>query len=360
MNPQLKISRSITKLMFDYPFWGALAIGTEFIEDETIGTMATNGRWIKWAPSFVNRITEQECIGVIAHEIMHMVLKHMLRRGHRSPVKWNHACDYAINLILLDAGFKLPEGGLWDKKYTELSAERIYEILPEVPQLPLWGTVEDADPEDAPTMEVEIDQRIASAADTAKSRGNVPGFLKGMLEDMEDAQVDWRDKLRRFLTGDQPDDYTFRRPERKAFYHLGLIAPSVEHRGAGDIVIGVDTSGSVSDKELQHFLGEINAISTEVDPRSITVICCDARIQSVTTFEQGEEVTALKTNGRGGTRVMPVFDYIEKHDLPVDHMIYLSDMEVGDWPTHVPYPLLWVASGKDKAPIGETVRIMIK
>lgn len=361
MTPQMKISRCITKLMFSYPFWGALAIGTEFIEDPTIGTMATNGKWIKWDPVFVDKITEEECLGVIAHEIAHIIFKHMLRLGHRGHMKWNHACDYTINGILLREGFKLPEGGLWDKKYDGMMAEKVYELLPEPPQMPAWGIViELTDADEAAELEVEIEQRIAGAAAVAKSRGKVPGFVKGLLEDMEEAQIDWKDKIRRFLTGDQPDDYTFRRPERKAYYHLGLIAPSVEGKGCGDIVIGVDSSGSVSDQELKHFLAEINAISTEVAPRSVTVIVCDAKVHSVQTFEEGEEITAIKVNGRGGTLVMPVFDYIEKNDLPVDHMIYLSDMEVGDYPKHVPFPLLWVSTGTGKAPIGETVRIKVK
>jgi predicted metal-dependent peptidase len=250
---------------------------------------------------------------------------------------------------------------LLEEKYKKMMAERIYEILPDPPQMPSWGEVVDADPAEAAAIEADVEQRIASAIAVAKSRGSVPSIAKMLLEDMEQAQIDWRDKLRRFLSGDQPDDYTFRRPERKAFHHLGIIAPSVDHKGAGDIVIGIDTSGSVSDKELHHFLGEINAISTEVGPRSVTVICCSMHVHSVQTFEAGEEITAVMVNDRGGTRVMPVFDYIDKHDLPVSHMIYLSDMEVGDYPKSVAYPLLWVSTDRSaKAPVGETVHIRIK
>lgn len=368
MDAQLKISRCITKLMIQYPFWGALAIGTEFIRDDAgpvwgknKPTMCTNGRWIRWSATFVDEITEPECMGVIVHELFHILLKHMLRRGNRDGKKWNHATDYAINIFLVKEGFTLPAGGLLDKQYEKMMAEKIYDLLPEQPEQPEWGLVEDAEPEDVPGLEVEIDQRIMNAATVAKSRGKLPAFMDGILREMEDAQVDWRDKLRRFVTGDQPDDYTFRRPQRQVFHMMGIVAPSIDHKGAGDIVIGIDTSGSVSDKELTHFLAEINAISLEVNPRSITVIYCDSHIHNVETYEQGEEVEKLTYKSRGGTYVMPVFNYIEKHNLPVDHMIYLTDLEVGDFPTRVPFPLMWVSTHPtERAPIGETVPIRIK
>ena len=137
----------------------------------------------------------------------------------------------------------------------------------------------------------------------------------------------------------------------------GVVSPSIEKIGAGDVVVGIDTSGSVSRRELKFFLGEINAISEDIKPRSITVITCDSKIQTVRRYEQGEEIQKIEINGRGGTRVKPVFDYIEEHDLPVDNMVYLSDLEVFDYPENPPhYPTLWVSSSlsSDAAPWGDT------
>jgi predicted metal-dependent peptidase len=118
----------------------------------------------------------------------------------------------------------------------------------------------------------------------------------------------------------------------------------------------------VSDKELTHFLGEVNAISTEVQPQSITIIYCSMKINHIDTFDQGDEVTRFNYKDRGGTLVMPVFDYVEENNLQCDQMVYLTDLEVFDFPKRVDYPLLWVSSGGPGhiAPIGETVRIIIK
>jgi predicted metal-dependent peptidase len=364
MDAMLKISRCKTRLLLQQPFWGSIAMGTEFIEDNTIKTMCTNGKWVRWSRAFVDEITEEECLGVVVHELAHKVLKHMLRRGTREPKKWNYATDYVINAILIRDGFKLPEGGLIDTKYDGMMAEKVYDDLPDPPEMPAWGLVLDDDltSDEKDMMEVEIDQQVTNAANAAKAIGKLPAFVDGMLKDMKDAQVDYREKMRRFFSGDQPDDYTFRKPERKVFHHMGIIAPSVDHKGAGHWVIGVDTSGSVSDRELEHFLGEVNAISTEVQPQSITIIYCSTKVNHVDNFEQGDEVTRFKYNDRGGTLVMPVFDYVEENNIPCDQMVYLTDLEVGDFPTRVDYPLLWVSSAGPgiAAPIGETVRIIIK
>jgi predicted metal-dependent peptidase len=325
--------------------------------------METNGKWIKWGPAFVDSMTEPETMGVIVHELCHIVLKHHLRCGDKSPKKWNYATDYAINLIIRKDGFELPDGALLEHDFVNMMAEKIYGIIPDPPEDPAWGLVsgEGIEGEEMSDMEAEIDQRIMVAANAAKNVGKMPHFIEGIIAQMEQSQVVWQDKVRRFFCGDQPDDYSYRRPERKAFHHLGLIAPSVERRGAGNIIVGWDTSASVGDDIQRHFLGEMNALSQEVGFESITLIYCDTHVNHVERFEKGDEITLFNCKSRGGTNVQPVFDYVREHDLPVDHMIYLTDLEVWDFPKAVDFPLLWVSSNPSaKAPIGETVTIKIK
>ena len=363
MDAQLKISRCVTRLLLSHPFWGSIALGTQFIKSDSTKTMETNGKWIKWGPAFVDSMTEPETMGVIVHELCHIVLKHHLRCGDKSPKKWNYATDYAINLIIRKDGFELPDGALLDHDFVNMMAEKIYGIIPDPPEDPAWGLVSDEgiDGEEAAEMEAEIDQRIMVAASAAKNVGKLPHFIEGIIAQMEQSQVVWQDKVRRFFCGDQPDDYSYRRPERKAYHHLGLIAPSVERRGAGNIIVGWDTSASVGDDIQRHFLGEMNALSQEVGFESITLIYCDTHVNYVERFEKGDEITLFNCKSRGGTNVQPVFDYVRDHDLPVDHMIYLTDLEVWDFPKSVDFPLLWVSSSPSaKAPIGETVTIKIK
>ena len=369
MDAQMKVSRGSTRLVIKFPFYGSICLGVRVKPDASVSTMATDGKSILWSPDWVDTIDQEETVGVIAHEVLHIILKHPLRRGNRDPLLWNIATDFAINQILVDAGFKLPEGALIDPQYKSLTAEAIYDRLPQDAKEKhgnaVIGEVRDAKKDDGSDMsqaevkqmEADIDAKIMIAASGARAIGKLPASINSLIEEMERSQVDWRDVMRRFVGGDQPDDYSFRRLHKKMYHMGGVVSPTIEKIGAGDVVIGIDTSLSVSKRELGFFLGEINAISEDMRPRSITVITCDARVQTVRRYEQGEEVQMVEIGGRGGTLVKPVFDYIEEHQLPVDNMVYLSDLEVFDCPENPPhYPTLWVSSSmrSNPAPWGET------
>jgi predicted metal-dependent peptidase len=364
------LSRAKTQLMLHHPFFGSLAMSLPFIEDTGIETMCTNGKEIRYSPDFVLAHTPEQITGVVAHEVMHVTNKHPLREGKRDHRLWNMATDYAINPIIIDAGLELPKDGLLDPQFKGMSAEKIYTLLQsgegETPEGDSWsfGEIEAPTNDDGSAMtdsemdqlETEINVKVLSAHANAKMRGKVPAGIEGLIEEMSTPQVDWRDKLRVFVGGDQPDDFTWAKPNKKFMPH-GIYLPTVEHFGAGDIVIGCDTSASVSDEELAVFLGEINGMAQDMQPRSITVIGCDAKVQSVDYYGQGEDVQSINSKGRGGTEVTPVFDYIEEHGLPCDSFIYFSDMYVYDFPDHAPdYPVLWVSTGATDAPWGEVVK----
>lgn len=369
MDAQMKVSRGSTRLVIKFPFYGSVCLRVNVKPDASVSTMATDGKSILWSPDWVDTIGQEETVGTLAHEVLHIILKHPLRRGSRDPLLWNIATDFAINQILVDADFKLPEGALIDPQYKGLTAEAIYDRLPQDASEQygnaVIGEVKDAKKDDGSDMseaevkqmEADIDATIMMAATGAKAVGKMPAFAEDLIKEMQRSQVDWRNVMRRFIGGDQPDDYSFRRLHKKMYHMGGVVSPTIERMGAGDIVIGIDTSLSVCKKELSFFLGEINAISEELKPRSITVITCDARVQTVKRYEQGEEIQMIEIGGRGGTLVKPVFDYIEEHQLPVDNMVYLSDLEIFDYPEHPPhYPTLWVSSSmrSDPAPWGDT------
>lgn len=127
--PEEKLSRARTWLVLNAPFFGTIALTVPSILDESARTACTDGQRIRFAPSFLEKLEVRQVVGLIVHEVLHIILKHPLVRGHRDPSLWNQACDYAINLILLDGGYYLPEGGLVDQQYRDLSAFQIYEVL---------------------------------------------------------------------------------------------------------------------------------------------------------------------------------------------------------------------------------------
>ncbi len=381
MDAETKVARAKTRLVLDHPFWGSLVLGTAFHKDD-IPTMCTNGQWIKWSADFVDKCSDKNVIFTVAHEISHIFLKHCdpIKEIDGKPVNaevQNMAMDYVINPILIDGNVgEMPEGGLYDPKYHGWSWLKVYRELMKMdesdrPQPQPWGgnvgSPEDDNGNEMQGSELEqfnatIDQRVFLAATGAQSAGKLPSAIAELVERMRRSKVDWRDVFNRFIGGDQPDDYTFRKPNKKVWYTQGIYTPSIDKIGVGDVVVAVDTSGSVSTAELQQFLGELNNITDDHKPRSVTVITCDADIKSVVRYEQGDIIDTIECNGRGGTRVEPVFRYIRENDLSVDNMVYLTDMGIWDFPDNTPdYPVLWVSTDPqcNDAPFGETTRIQV-
>lgn len=364
MDAQTKMARAITRLVVSHPFFGSVALSVRVEHDTSIDTMCTDGKSILWSPDFVDGMTGEETTGVTAHEVMHIVMKHPLRRGERDPERWNIAADYAINGILLESGFTLPAGALCDPQYNGLSAEAIYDRLPddvvqELGTLAKMGEVIDLDglsDAEKKQLEADIDAKVMMAAASAKAVGKLPAAIDAIVQRMKRNQVDWLDVMRRFIGGDQPDDYTMRRPNKKLYHTARVFAPSIEKIGVGDVVVMTDSSGSVHDSELQYFLGGMNALSEELKPSSITVITFDSRVQTVHRYEQGEVIDNIKIGGRGGTDVRAAFDYVEEHSLNVDNCVVFTDLGIYRYPEAPDYPVLWVSSVGDAtpAPFGET------
>src|ERR1700689_272107 len=114
------LERAMTVLLISKPFWGVLAMQLRRIKVDDpafVNTMAVDGKHLYYHPPFVNKLTEQELLGVCAHEVSHCAYLHITRRGNRHPTVWNWAGDYVINQDLLDAGFTLLKDRLHDPRF---------------------------------------------------------------------------------------------------------------------------------------------------------------------------------------------------------------------------------------------------
>jgi predicted metal-dependent peptidase len=120
-----RIRKARTALLLDHPFFGSLLFRLKSEEDRAIPTMATNGVVLRYNPVFVDTLNAATLAGVLAHEVMHPALQHHTRRAKRDPRRWNEACDYAINPLLLDAGLSLPDDVLVDPRFRGMSAEQM-------------------------------------------------------------------------------------------------------------------------------------------------------------------------------------------------------------------------------------------
>ena len=380
-----KIARSKVRLMLDklskgWGFYASVLYQMPMVEKSSLPTMATDGKSIFYNAEFTDALSEAELDGVKVHEAYHRILKHHLRMGKRDAELWNIACDYAINPIIIQSGLVLPEGALIDAKFKGMSAEKIYDLLKQdqgddgnggggsgQPQPQEWGNVEDQgggmSEDQIKSEEATINAQVVMAVNSMKTEaGKLPANIKEIIDEMKRSQIDWKDVLRRFVGGDQPEGYSYRRPNRRQWYLNEVVTPVSNKIGCGDIVVGIDTSGSVSSIELSHFLGELNAIAESSGAESVTIITCDYDVQGVVRYEKGDQIEDIVCKGRGGTRVMPVFDYIAENNINVDNFIYFTDMGIGDYPEHdVGYPILWVSSDMrgEEAPIGETTYLKV-
>ena len=124
------MSKARAVLVLDQPFFGSLLLRLSPREDPQCQTMYTDGKNLGFNPDWVEELDLPTLKGVLCHEVMHLAAMHHTRRGDRDREKWNMACDYAINGIVEEAGFVLPEWRLRDPRYDGMEAERIYSMFP--------------------------------------------------------------------------------------------------------------------------------------------------------------------------------------------------------------------------------------
>lgn len=235
----------------------------------------------------------------------------------------------------------------------------------ESPRPGAFGEVMDATDEDGrPASEADKSRQQhewSIAADqairSAKACGREPASIERPLTESRQSTQDWRSVLRDFVAARTPSDYRWNPPNRR-FVASGLYLPSVARTGLGTIVIGVDTSGSIGEKELEQFAGEISSICEEAQPEAVHVVYCDAAVQGVQEFEPAEPIQ-LKPKGGGGTDFRPVFQWVEENSIDAVCLIYLTDLCCHSFPDPPEYPVLWVSDSRRMGPFGETLHISV-
>jgi predicted metal-dependent peptidase len=357
----------------------------------TKGTASTNGVWVKFATEFCDPLTDDELLGLCLHEAMHVVLMHPWRREGRNPALWNIANDAYINRTINDMGYELPAGGVDIPWVTaNHSSEEIYARLQQegYEPPPPEGQGEDGqggdggegdgdttggdsggggwdgtgDLDDAPDQasEADIEATIVTAAKMAKACGNGGKLVDIVLGGGLQPKVSWSETLRHVMSAAIRDDYTYAR-HNKRYCAQGLYMPSLHSDGMGGMVIGVDTSGSMGQAELDQVAAEINAIFEDCRPEWVEVVYCDTSVANTERFYMGEPVE-LHAKGGGGTSFKPVFDYIEELGERVEVLVYFTDL-CGSLDLQPPeYPVIWGTTygrGDHRVPFGEVVEVTV-
>ncbi|MGA3374054.1 MAG: VWA-like domain-containing protein [Terracidiphilus sp.] len=392
----VRIQKARTTLLLDHPFFGSLLFRLKGRERRSIPTMATDGVSLYYNPEFIDSLNSATLAGVLAHEVMHPALQHHLRRSGRDPRRWNEACDYAINPLLLDAGLSLPGGVLVNHRFRGMSAEQIYNLreaeaepqpgdqdnasdgagtganeTPEkhgstdqstAPETESGiGQVLDAPQPDEETSSVEEQARewsvaVNQAVTLSKQAGKAPAGLARTLEGAAEATVDWRELLRRLWSDTIPADSSWMRPNRHHIWN-GLYLPGVVREGVGEIAIAVDCSGSVNARLLRLFEAEVCSILEDQRPQRVHVLYFDTEVHKTETYQAGEQVH-LNPIGGGGTNFGPCFDWLEEHGIWPQTLVFLTDL-CGTFPGTEPgYPVLWASTERRQAPFGSVIPML--
>ena len=364
LTPAQKMTRARNRLLITQPFFGVLALKLQLVEDTSQPTAWVNGVQMGYNPDWINELENAEVQGLVAHEVMHCVHKHVTRRNNRKPGKWNDAADYVINGGLLETGFKLPEGGLVDSQYDGMSTDHVYNLLPDKPEDEPsceWGEAKDG-PDQSTSEKAALDQEwtIATrqAVTVAKQQGSMPGNLEQLIEGLLEPKVPWKEVLRNFMTQPKKNDYTMTRPNRR-FINDDLYLPSMYSEGLGTVVITVDTSGSISTKELQEFQSEINCILEDTQPEKVYILYCDTDVhKDIDEFTSDDLPVELVMRGGGGTDFTAPYTWLEDQDLVPDCFIYFTDLYGDCSANEPPCPVLWLSTtSKSDVPFGEVIHM---
>lgn len=196
----------------------------------------------------------------------------------------------------------------------------------------------------------EIDRRQQGDNGTTSSR------LQGQRIS---SSLSWPDLLREWLTKRSRNgwDAPFNNP---IFQTTGLIAAGRRTKATGEIVLVLDTSGSIGQRTYDRFLSEAQAVLDDLKPDKVHLLSVSHVVADAVTLEAGDTVPA-KLKGGGGTRFKPAFDWVAEHAHDVDVMVYLTDGYSNDLKdiTNVEFPLLWLSTGEraDKFKAGEVIEI---
>lgn len=385
---------------------GVLSIGNKTVSDD-IPTACTNGRDELYGRAFVDSLTDAELRFLILHECYHKMYRHLTTWKHlhdKNHTLANMSCDYNINGKLVDENkdddfATMPRDadgnlmGLFDEKFREgngwMDTAKIFSILDDGdddgdddgeggnesgggdPQGTScaqgqgfdehdWEGANKLSDEEIKDLEKDIDIAIRQGSMAAGKLGNNGNRN---FDELMQPQVDWREVLREFVqTTCTGSDYsTWKRPNRR-YIGAGVYMPSGITERIDELVLAIDTSGSISDTAVALFLSEVQSICTTVKPEKVRVLYWGHEVVGDEVYELNELDTLVKSTkvrGGGGTDVECVTAYMDEHKISPQAAIILTDGYLfGDWGKWV-CPTLWcVLDNKSATPdTGKVVHI---
>jgi len=383
------LTKARARFMNKFPFYGTLTCGLKLVHNDTwCKTAATNGKLFYYNAKFINHHYETEgLLGVnfvFCHEIHHCAYNHFTRKGSRHPLLWNIACDYYINNELKEyedsnkyGAKELLKVSKWCycdvERFKGMHSEQIYDVLrndkeflkklaegstgymlvDEHPDFDdVFGEFFQTDKELADSQK-QFQRRLIQAHAVSKgTKSSLPGHLQDLIDDLVEPKISWRELLSKVMTSLIKVNYSWMRPSKKGMYH-DIILPGMLPGDMVDIVIAIDTSGSISQEQLRVFLSEMIGIMQMFDQVKIHIFCFDVKWYNPQVFTKNEmhHLKQYEFKGGSGTDFEVIFDYCKENleKAPKELVVFTDGFCCGNWGDANYCPTTWIIHG-DKHP----------
>ncbi len=339
----IDLSRTVFKLLMTEPFYAHLIQNFSREVSDRVDTAAvtvSQGRIILVVnPSyFSNLIIENQRIGLLKHEVLHIVFQHLFRDEikNTNALIYNIAADIVVNQCIEKK--QLPPNPVTFESFPELQLKPNKSLKYYIEKLKssiitnnnLYSVFKEGhsnhehwEGHDANEDALNRSTIVTKLKEAIKS-GRIQGILPQKIEEFlkindlyESPQIDWKEGLRKFVG--KTAQSQIRITNNRISKRYG-IRPGVRIKNALKLLVAIDTSGSLSKEELEDFFSEINFLNRLVD--DLTIIECDADITRLYKFERKKQHSVI---GRGGTDFEPVIEYLNKNNTSYDGLIYFTD-----------------------------------
>jgi predicted metal-dependent peptidase len=365
----MNIKDVIMMLLIEQPFYGYIASSVSFEETEKIAAikMASIPELvITYNPVWFDSLQDHFKIGVVLHELLHVILLHPHRRGNRQMLLWSVACDMAVG-ELMPSKYLATDAVTVDRISRKLkrtidhnrNAEYYYEFITDVEEQISFITIEGdsilvfegegslkvqkLSDETATTAELNaLKSSLSQTISEAKADNEIPSGLEERVNEVyKDFQIDWRVILKRFLTG-RGKMITRKSYKRQSRRYDEL--PGTKRSVGVDALIAIDESGSISDFLVQSFYEELKEIN-KITGTSMLVTRFDTACTLPVPLHSF--VVESKRIKRGGTDFRPIFKLADEQKIPL--VIVFTDGD-GEAPASVNQNTLWVLTKNAKKP----------
>jgi predicted metal-dependent peptidase len=379
-----KIQQAIAALTHTEPFYGHLICKMRISKSDKVpsaGVYITDKINLVYNEEWIESLELFDVVKVLKHECEHILREHIYRAKQIGATskelhkRFNLATDATINVNDLlptvkkiggvtveklneslkqmvdeanakDKGKRkfepMIEGQIAEYYYNRINefAEENGDILPDGDSFDDHSIWEESEGNEEMQKEVAKSAINESVKDCG-GIGNVPGEVASLVSELNKNQVNWKQQLRQFYVATLKSSKLATRKKRNRRY--GIIQPGVKKKPELHLGLCVDTSGSVSDAELQMFWAEMQAINS--CGVKITIIEADCSVQNVYEFDSKKTPTF---KGRGGTAYNPAIQ--KAVELKVDGILYCGDFDTADTPENPKKPFLWVGVRKSPPP----------